>query len=319
VADNQQIVRIDYEKIIPLQKILEQQIIESLPALVRGVDVIAVSDYGKGLITHSLMAALTDLACKNKIQVIADPKGMDFTKYRGSHVIKPNLMEVYAAANLPSEAPLELAAEKVLEISEAETLMVTRSEAGISLFHRNGMRQDFSVRKREVKDVTGAGDTVLAVLACALANGLSMAEGSQLSNVAAGIVIEHFGCARVTLSELAQRLLSDDAGNKLFDEGHLNVLREVLVKREYVALTIPGEVGLTSALFRGIYQLSQQRNCDLLVYVPEGNKHQECVSLLASLHDVDYILTQEDHFKLLSSWVKPVEAYNLIDGKLVIY
>lgn len=317
VADNQQIVRIDYEKVVALQEILEDQIIASLPSLVHGVEVIAISDYGKGLITHTLMSAIIDQAHKNNIQVIADPKGMDFTKYRGSHVIKPNLVEVFAAANLPLDAPLESAAQKVLEISEAETLMVTRSEEGISLFHRNGTRQDFSVRQREVKDVTGAGDTVLAVLSCALANGLSISEASRLSNIAAGIAVEHFGCVRVTLSELAQRLLCDNTGNKVFDEEHLNVLREALIRREYIALTIHGEVGLTSALFRGIYQLSQERNWDLLIYVPEGNKHQECISLLASLHDVDYILTEENHFKLLSSWVKPVKTYDLIDGKLV--
>lgn len=211
VADNQQIVRVDYEKVSPLEESLEQRMIKALPELAKGAAIIAVSDYGKGMITKKLMAAIVKVADKYKIQVIADPKGIDFVKYRGSHVIKPNMMEVYAAANLPLESPIEHAAERVIAASGAETLMITLAEAGISLFHKNGLRQDFPVRKREVKDVTGAGDTVLAVLACALANKLDIAVGSQLGNVAAGIAIEHFGCARVTLSDISQRLHSEEA------------------------------------------------------------------------------------------------------------
>ena len=131
--------------------------------------------------------------------MIADPKGSDFTKYSGSTVIKPNLSEAFAAAGLPADAPLEQVAARVLEQSQSQTLMVTRSEAGISIFHQDGSRHDFPVRAREVKDVTGAGDTVLAMLACAMANGLSIADAAQLSNIAAGIAIERFGCARISL------------------------------------------------------------------------------------------------------------------------
>ena len=151
---------------MPISEQLEQQIIESLPELFQGVHVVAISRLkAKDFYSRILLSAIIDHARMRGVPVIADPKGIDFSKYAGSTIIKPNLGEVYAAANLLPEAPLEQAASRVLEIAQAEVLMVTRSEAGISLFHRDGSRHDFPVRVREVKDVTGAGDTVLAMVA----------------------------------------------------------------------------------------------------------------------------------------------------------
>lgn len=318
VANNQQIVRIDHEQVVPLQEMLEQQMITALPELAKGAAVIAISDYGKGLITPTLMAAIIEQARKQQIQVITDPKGFDFSKYRGTDVIKPNLSEVYAAANMPSGASLDVAAARVLEITQANTLMITRSEAGISLFYKNGTRQDFPVRKQVViNDVTGAGDTVLAVIACALANGLSMPEGSQLGNIAAGIAIEQFGCARVTLSQLAQRLLSDDVGNKVFDQDHLDVLREALTGRDYVVFTISSEAIMNAVVFRAIHQIAHQRHWDLLVYVQEGGNDNEMISVLSSLHDVDYVITKEETLRALCALTKPAEFFEIIDGKPV--
>ena len=193
IAESQQIVRVDHEQVVQIPETLEQKIIEALPSLMEGASVIAISDYGKGFLSKTLLTALVDLGRQRGIPIITDPKGVDFSKYAGSTVIKPNLMEAYAAAGMPIEVPLEKVAAKVLELSESDILMVTRSESGISLFFRHGERLDFPVRAREVKDVTGAGDTVLAMMACAMANGLSMGEAVQLSNVAAGIAIERFG------------------------------------------------------------------------------------------------------------------------------
>lgn len=206
IASNQQIVRVDHEKIQPLEAQSEQKIIEKITAVLGEIQLIAVSDYAKGSVTRSLIAFLVDAARKRSIPIVVDPKGIDFSKYSGVTVVKPNLVELYAAANLPFDAPLDLAAQSVLNASKAQVLMVTRSEEGSSLFYSSGKREDFAVRSREVKDVTGAGDTVLAMLAAALANRLAFADAARLANVAAGLAIEKFGCARIALSEIAAAL-----------------------------------------------------------------------------------------------------------------
>lgn len=311
IAENQQIVRIDHEVVTPLPKYLEQQVIDSLPHLVEGVKVIAISDYGKGFLTRTLLSAVIEIGRAKRIPVIADPKGIDFTKYKGSTVIKPNLSEAYAAAGLPLDAPLEHVASKVLQTSQCDVLMITRSEAGISLFYQEGTRQDFPVRAREVKDVTGAGDTVLAMLTCAMANGLSIAEAVQLSNVAAGIAIERFGCARVSLSELARRLLEHDVVNKIFDEDHLFALQEALRGRQFALLGVSGSQGLSSALFSSIRQLAQKKDWDLLVYVKDEDPQKEFLDLLASLHDVDFILVKGESLLSLCERMEPGEVYDI--------
>jgi D-glycero-beta-D-manno-heptose-7-phosphate kinase len=252
IAENQQIVRVDREQTAALLEYLEQQIIESLPSLLQEIKVVAISDYGKGFLTPTLLGELIAMARAQGCIIIVDPKGSDFQKYKGVTYIKPNLSEAYLAAGLPSHAALENVAKKILETTQADRLMITRSEAGISLFDFNGQRFDFPVHIREVKDVTGAGDTVLAMLTYALANGLSDAEAAHLCNIAAGIAIEHIGCARVTLSDLAQRLLERDINNKIFDEEHLYALREVLRHRSVVLLGVSSEEGFNPSFFKAI-------------------------------------------------------------------
>lgn len=313
IAENQQIVRVDHEQITALSEHLEQNLIDNLPHIMKDVDLIAISDYGKGFLSRSLLNSIIQWGRKCAIPVIADPKGSDFTKYTQATIIKPNLSEAYAAANLPLDAPLDLVAARVLEQSNCQMVMVTRSEAGISLFHRDGNRQDFPVRAREVKDVTGAGDTVLAMMACALANQLSISDAAQLSNVAAGIAIERFGCARVTLSELARRLLENDVINKVFDEEHLFALQNALNGRRFNVLGISGSKGLTSKIFSSIRQLSQCEDLDLLLYIKDAEPEEEFVSLLSSLHDVDFILVKGDSLRSLCDRIAPVEVYEVED------
>ncbi|MBA3722903.1 MAG: D-glycero-beta-D-manno-heptose-7-phosphate kinase [Parachlamydiaceae bacterium] len=312
IADNQQIVRVDHEQIVVLSESLEQQIIDSLPQLIEDVKIIAISDYGKGFLTTTLLNAIIGLAKERGIPVITDPKGHDFSKYEGSTFIKPNLKEAYAAANLPINAPLETVAKRILQICNAEILMVTRSEAGISLFNANGERLDFPVRARQVMDVTGAGDTVLATLTCALANELSYAEAAQLCNVTAGIAIERMGCARVTLSDLAQRLLEEDVSNKVFDEEHLFALQEVLKTKPFTLLTLSNIKEISSALYKAIRNLSEKRPT-LLLYIEDSNPDESYIDMLASFKDVSFILLHSQSLKLLCEKVIPEESY-IFDG-----
>ena len=317
IAENQQIVRVDRECTTPLTEQLEQQLIENLPILLQDVDVVAISDYGKGFLTPTLLKALIHTARECNIAIIADPKGINFAKYALATVLKPNLGEAYAAANLPLDAPLELVAEKVLQLAQCGALMVTRSEAGISLFYQEGHRHDFPVQKREVKDVTGAGDTVLAMLACALASGLSIAEAAQLSNIAAGIAIERLGCAQVTLSDIARRLLESDVVNKIFDEEHLFALQQALHGRPFTLLGISGAKGLSSPIFGAIRQLSHKEGRDLVVYVTDPDPSGEFISLLSSLNTVDFILVEGHSLRSLVEKIHPDAVYEVREGALI--
>lgn len=311
IADSQQIVRVDHEVISPLPEMLEQQICEKLPILMQGIHLVAISDYGKGFLSHTLLNALIEYAKSAGIPIISDPKGVDFAKYSGSTIIKPNLSEAYTASNLPSDASLDQVAEKVLLLSQSDMVMVTRSEHGISLFHKDGGRQDFPVRVREVKDVTGAGDTVLAMLACALANELSVLEAVQLSNIAAGLAIERFGCARITLGDLARRLLEFDVVNKIFDEEHFFALKKALEGREYVLLSLTSMQGLTSIIFNSIRQISAQEGVELVIYVRDAEPDTEFINILAALHDVNFIFLSSAALKGFCDQLIPREVFVL--------
>jgi D-beta-D-heptose 7-phosphate kinase/D-beta-D-heptose 1-phosphate adenosyltransferase len=316
IAENQQMVRVDYEIVSPIPEQLEQQLIELLPALLDSVQIVAISDYGKGLLSRTLLSALIEQAKARKIIIIADPKGADFTKYAGATVIKPNFSEAVAAAGLTADAPLDQIAERVLKQADAESLMITRSEAGISIFHHTGERHDFPVRIREVKDVTGAGDTVLAMLTSAMANGLPLGTAAQLANLAAGIAIERLGCARITLEDMAQRLLEYDTDNKVFDEEHLFALKQVLKDKPFILLGLDGSEGLTTELYRTIRQLSQNKAQKLLIFLRNPNPPEEFISLLASLREIDFIILNHHHLRTFCEQLVPSEVYLFESKKL---
>ncbi len=201
IAGYQQIVRIDYEKITPY---LSNGV--CFDELFFDVGVLAISDYGKGFLSPSLLQQLIKEAKERSIPVISDPKGRDFTLYSGSTIIKPNEGEAYEAAGLDRGSALEKVADLLFKQVNMDILMITRSDKGISLFFKEGGRQDFPVVAHQVRDVTGAGDTVLATLAASFLKGLSIEEAVMRSNAAASLVIERLGCATVTNDEIEERM-----------------------------------------------------------------------------------------------------------------
>jgi D-beta-D-heptose 7-phosphate kinase/D-beta-D-heptose 1-phosphate adenosyltransferase len=316
IADNQQIVRVDHEEISSIPEEFEQSVIASFPQLLEGIQVIAISDYGKGFLSLALLDAVIEFAKKRNIPVVIDPKGINFSKYRGATLIKPNLREAYAAANFASDVPLDEVAKRLLEITDADVIMITRSESGISLFYKNGTSEEFPVRIREVKDVTGAGDTVLSMLTVSIACGLDMAHAVQLCNLAAGIAIERFGCARISLQDLARRLLEFDFINKVFDEEHLFALQEALKGHKVTLLGLSGENGLTNAIFTAIKQLSLTPGYDLIIYIRDAEPDQEFVNILASLQNVNFIILNTDSLRNLCNQIEPDAVFMLNDNQL---
>lgn len=307
VADHQQILRVDTERSPFLSEELEKRLLLSLKELVFSVDVVAISDYGKGFLTHRLIQQVLSLCREKNIPSIVDPKGIDFSKYRGCFALKPNLTEAYAAAKC---SPLDSLEEVALQLMPfTENLLITRSEFGISIFDQNG-RVDMPVRSKEVKDVTGAGDTVLCLISLALANGLDMHTAAELANIAAGIAIEKVGCVQISLSEIAERLLDIDSQTKVFDESDTYALHQVLKGKKYSLLVLEETQEMSNLLFRTLRKLSAREE-ELIIYVKNVKPEDEFIYFLSSLSEVDYIVLQTESLKHLCEAIHPEEIYLL--------
>ena len=204
IARHQQLVRLDQESRMPLPAGLIAQILAGAESILAEVDGLICSDYNKGVCTPDLLVPLFAKAKAANLPIFVDPKARDFVQYRGATVLTPNLAEVRHATGDPlaDEISLATAAESLLRQSEAQALLVTRGEAGMSLFHPPQAPQHLPAHARDVYDVTGAGDTVIAAFAAAGIGGLSYAEAARLANVAAGIVVGKAGTAVVHREEL---------------------------------------------------------------------------------------------------------------------
>ncbi|NDD58573.1 MAG: D-glycero-beta-D-manno-heptose-7-phosphate kinase [Chlamydiae bacterium] len=310
IADSQQILRVDFENVTPLSEELEETMKSHITDLLDKVQTVAISDYGKGLLSKSLLEYVIHKARERGLSVIVDPKGDDFSKYAGATIIKPNLSEAIAAAKLSPSADLEQVAAVLLQKSQAEMVLITRSEAGMSLFHKSGSYLDFPVRSKEVKDVTGAGDTVLAMISVAVANMLDVKYAAQLANIAAGLAIEKLGCARINLSDMSERLLEYDVDNKIFDEEHLFALQQALKGKRFVVLGLDSKQGMSTAIFKSIRKLaSRDQEMKLIVYVMDNCPDEEFISLLSSLAEVDFIVLKCESLKNLCDIIHPHQVY----------
>lgn len=315
IAGGQQIVRVDHETVSLLSETLEEKMISQLPALLQDIDVVAISDYGKGSVTVTLLSELISQARARNIPVIADPKGTDFGRYSGATILKPNLGEAYAAAGCSRSEPISKVAALIHKQTQVDVLMVTRSEEGISLYFSDQSEEHYPVEAMEVKDVTGAGDTVLAVIAFAVANNLTYGEAVKLANIAAGIAIAHFGCARISLSMIARRLLEKDVVNKVFEEEHLYALRQTLFGRRFAILGLSLAQGLQADHFEAITSVAKGR--ELLLFIRDPNPPIPLVKILASMHDVNYIVVHGKDLDKLCLQIAPEEVFVFESGKCV--
>jgi D-beta-D-heptose 7-phosphate kinase/D-beta-D-heptose 1-phosphate adenosyltransferase len=204
VASNQQIVRIDRETKDSVSHDAESSLVAFIRDAALTCNVILVSDYLKGVLTPSVLAAIMEVGRTAGIPVVIDPKGTDYGKYRGATILTPNRKEAEAATGIAinDEQGLGNAAMALLSLGDLAAVLITRSEQGMSLFLSDGESSHIPTVAREVFDVTGAGDTVLAVMGLALAGGYSFAEAARLSNIAAGIVVGKVGTSTVLPEEI---------------------------------------------------------------------------------------------------------------------
>ncbi len=314
IADSQQLIRIDFEKNMPLDPLLEKRLIAHMIQAIERADVVAISDYGKGILTDELLRQTIDYSRKKEIPVIVDPKGEDFRKYSGATMVKPNEKEAYAAAKCPSTATIETVAERIFSDVEVEMLLITRSEKGMALFDRQGKKKHYPVVQKDVKDVTGAGDTALAMVTFAFANKISIDHVIKLANIASGIAIERVGCVAVTLSEIASRLLQIDAEGKIFDEQYLFVLKQALAGKKVIVLNLEHAKDLDQELFNAIKNFGhKKKGAKLIVYLPHSS-HKHFVTLLSLLSEIDFIVMQSESLEHLASVIAPEKIYSFEQG-----
>ncbi len=194
----QQLLRVDFEA-PPTGEVLAT-LMNEYQALLEQHDVVILSDYGKGGLTH-IQNMITAARALKKI-ILVDPKGEDYSRYRGASILTPNMSEFRQVAGKPKdEKDLTARAQKLRKALRLEALLVTRSEEGMTLY-RGSEHWHVPAQAREVYDVSGAGDTVIATLGVALATGMDWEAGVALANQAAGIVVAKFGTAVVSAEEL---------------------------------------------------------------------------------------------------------------------
>ena len=203
IADSQQVLRVDHETTDTIEHELGARVVQSLTDVISSYDVVVVSDYAKGFLTDDLLANLFQLAKRASVPVLVDPKGGNYQRYRGATAVTPNTKEIgeLSAAALDDDQSFSDSAKALLEAGRFEAVLVTRGPQGMTLATRDQCTH-LTARARQVFDVSGAGDTVIATLAAARAVGASWLQSAQLANQAAGVVVEKIGTAVVELSEL---------------------------------------------------------------------------------------------------------------------
>ena len=207
-AGSQQVMRVDHEQYSPLGADGCGQILDAAAEMMATVGAVVLSDYGKGLFSAELVRGLIDGARRKGLPVVVDPKGEDYRIYEGATVITPNRKELHLATGMPvdSDADVAAAARHLIATCGIGNVLATRSKDGMSLISGAGEEIHLPAEAREVFDVSGAGDTVTAVLAAALAGGVGIADAARLANAAAGIVVGKVGIAVVEADELVAAL-----------------------------------------------------------------------------------------------------------------
>ncbi|MDP4219444.1 MAG: D-glycero-beta-D-manno-heptose-7-phosphate kinase [Bacteroidota bacterium] len=212
VAASQQMLRVDHEKKHPIPTETEEKIFNFLEAKIDELDGIIFEDYNKGVLQPKLIRRITELAVRKSVPIFVDPKHDNFFEFKHATIFKPNRKEMEDALGIhfDGDGKLHAAGFKLLEMLEAENVLLTLSEKGMLLFER-GEKEPYSIptRAQQVADVSGAGDTVIATLAVASACGASVREAAMIANRAAGIVIEELGIVPIYKQQLLDALLED--------------------------------------------------------------------------------------------------------------
>ena len=328
IASQQQVVRYDRESSDDIDAESQKTIIKTFNNIVNDYEVILLSDYGKGVLTNQLTQSLINTAKKYNKKVLVDPKGINYLKYKGAFLLTPNKKEASIATkiNIVDDASLTDALVELKSICNLDISLVTLSEDGIAIY--DGKLRTHPTTAKEVFDVTGAGDTVLASLGFAIACGYSIDESVAFSNLAGGVVVGKIGSATATINEIIEY---ESSLNKSSSNKHIksrieiaSLSRELKLKGKKIVFTNccfdffhAGHISYleTAKNFGDILILGL--NSDRSVTSLKGmgrpiNLEADRAYILAALEVVDYVVIfdEDTPYEL----IKSIEPHILVKG-----
>lgn len=308
VSKKQQFLRYDEEEVKDVPESFCGLIRNNLEEVFRGIQILVISDYGKGSIRKELSQMLISYAAQNGISSLVDPKGTDYEKYAGATVCTPNMNELCTVLGrkIYTEEDIESYGKELRKELKIDNLMITRSEKGISLINKEGVKKDFPAVEKEVIDVTGAGDTVVSAVAVCLGVGYSVEDSCVIANIAASNVCSKFGAATLTLNEL----IGDIINSGEFKEVELSVARYIVKGLKEKGKKIVFTNGCFDLLHAGhVASFLQAKsfgdilvvavNSDSSVKKIKGDKRpiisqKNRVKMLCSLECIDYVVVMEE-------------------------
>ncbi|MBT8005478.1 MAG: D-glycero-beta-D-manno-heptose 1-phosphate adenylyltransferase, partial [Rhodospirillales bacterium] len=308
LAGNQQILRADQESTEALAPELADTLLSEARRALKDSDLVVLSDYGKGVLSSDLIQGVIEGAREAGKPVIVDPKGHDYARYQGADLITPNLTELEGATHLPvtNDDEVIAAAQKLIEDHDLSAVLATRSKDGMTLVAKDGEVTHLAAEAREVFDVSGAGDTVVATLGAAMCVEKDLARAAKLANIAAGIVVGKVGTAvayaKDVIVELHHQEISSAEAKVLTLEQALDQVGLWRRRKIQVGFTNgcfdllhPGHVSLLAQAKDGCNRLIVGLNSDASVTRLKGEdrpiqSEASRAAVLASLASVDMVV-----------------------------
>ncbi len=280
VSQNQQLLRVDRENTATISTAIKDDILTRAKNEIHDASILILSDYGKGLLSPDLIQSLIHMAKDNNVPVLVDPKGSDYTIYKGATIITPNRNELSQSTNNMATATdndIEIAANILIQQCHIDYVFATRSEDGISVIPRDGTPTHLRTKSIEVYDVSGAGDTVVAVTAAALAAGGDLIDAAKIANIAGALVVAKSGTATVTVSEIENYIQKN--APKILGAKSLEETKDQIDKWQAKGLKVGFTNGCFDILHYGHvnYLARAKEKCDRLVI---GLNHDKSVKIL---------------------------------------
>ena len=315
IAANQQIIRADEESLISLHPEEISLILENINHNISKSNAVIISDYGKGVCHPDIIQFIMEKAKAFNIPVFVDPKSKDFSLYKYATCITPNIAEASQAVqtSLKTDDDFEKAGQKLLNITQGQAILITRSEKGMTLIEKNKLPIHIPSRAREIFDVSGAGDTVIAALSLGVASGLTLAKAIHIANAAAGVVIGKVGTSTATVTEVENELNAQSKGKNLPISTpallSINGMINLSIKWKNQGFKIGFTNGCFDILHTGHISLLQtaRQHCDRLIVAL--NSDDSIQRLKGSQRPVN---TLADRVKLIAAlrYVDAVIAFN---------
>ena len=317
IGQHQQLIRLDFEQEFEAADIIGLQ--GKVKSLIGDSQVMVLSDYGKGALQET--ANLIELGRSKDIPIIVDPKGTNFEKYRGATLLTPNLSEFEAVAGYSNnEEEFVNKGLRLVKDLNLEAILITRGEHGMTLIRPNSPELHLPARAQEVFDVTGAGDTVISVLAAAMAAGNGLADSTALANLAAGLVVGKLGTAAISGPELRRAVLVElDSGRGVMTAEQLQIaVQDAKAHDEKIVFT-NGCFDIVHAGHVGYLAKAKQLGDRLIVAINDDesahrlkgpgrpiNPVERRMAVLAGLEAVDWVVSfSEDTPEPLLEFLQP--------------